>query len=356
MYEVLQTLNLSRREISMPILNSPLDLLFKEQFLFLKGFVPKCDVYMKLEGLHATGSIKVKPAIFILDDLERRGLAVPGKTTIIESTSGNMGVALSFLCRLRNYRFICVTDPKVTRANRLAIEAYGGELIIVDKRDKNGDYVGTRVDLIKDMIAKNPDYVWPDQYANPANKKAHATWTGEEILRNFKKIDYLFIGAGTTGTLMGVAEVFAKKSPETKIIAVEPEGSVTFDPARKGKRLIPGIGASRKPPLTDPSVVDQVVYVEEPDAIRACYRIAAQYGILLGGSTGSVAAAILARAPALKEGATVVAISPDMGEKYLETIYAPEWVIENFGFDPRQTAPKSEGPLVGPLREVVEKA
>ncbi|MFA5040153.1 MAG: 2,3-diaminopropionate biosynthesis protein SbnA [Bdellovibrionales bacterium] len=339
----------------MSIINSPLDLTPRDEFLFLKGFVPQCNVYMKLEGLQATGSIKVKSAIFILDDLEQRGLAIPGKTTIVESTSGNMGIALSFLCRLRNYRFICVTDPKVASTNKAGIEAYGGEVIIVDKRDKNGDYVGTRVEKVKELLAGNPDYVCTNQYSNPANKKAHATWTAEEILRNFKKVDYMFIGAGTTGTLMGIAESFSKKSPDTKIIAVEPEGSVTFDDTRKGTRLIPGIGASQRPPLTDPSYVDQVIYVEEPDTIKACYRAAQQYGMLFGGSTGSVMAAILSQASVLKEGATVVAVSPDFGDRYMDTIYSPEWVIKNYGFDPRETDYRPKEPLIPPLRDFIAK-
>lgn len=332
--------------------------MFREYFFELRDLVPESICYLKLEGLQATGSIKIKPALFMIDDLERRGLAIPGETTIIESSSGNLGVALSMICRIRNYNFICVTDPNIAPSNKCTIEAYGGKVLMVDKRDVNGGFLESRINFIKQLLAENPAYIWLNQYANPANKRAHADWTAMEILKNFPYPDYLFVGSGTTGTLMGLVERFREKSPSTKIIAVEPAGSVTFDKTQKARRLIPGIGTSRTPELANPSQLFDIVYVKEEDTIKFCHMMAKKYGLLLGGSSGSVIAAISAYADRLEKNSQIVTISPDFGDRYLDTIYSPQWVETHFGeglLYEDNNGSHNPAQMAGPLREVIEK-
>jgi len=341
----------------MPIVSNPLDLLFRDLFFELEGLTEKGRLLLKLEGHNVTGSIKIKPALFMIADLERRGLIEPHRSTLVESSSGNLGIALALICGLRGYGFICVTDPNISAINRRSIEAYGGQVIVVDRRDANGGYLETRIDLIRSLLQENANYVWLNQYANPFNMRAHEEWTALEILDEVPQVSHLYVGSGTTGTIMGLARRFAQLSPATKVIAVEPEHSVTFDQSRIGRRLIPGIGTSRRPELADPTLLDRVVYVPESDAIRMCRWLARRHGLLLGGSSGSVLAAVAADAALFDAGSTVVAISPDLGDKYMDTIYAPEWVRANFGHlanghDGDATAPK---PVCEPLSEVIAR-
>ncbi|UFZ08161.1 2,3-diaminopropionate biosynthesis protein SbnA [Bradyrhizobium ontarionense] len=339
----------------MSILTNPLDLLVQNLFFELPGLVDRGRVVLKMEGYNVTGSIKIKPALFMIAELERRGLIEPHRSTIIESSSGNLGIALALICSLRGYAFICVTDPNVSAVNLRSIEAYGGRTIIVDSKDANGGYLETRITCIRDLLRDNSDYVWLNQYANEFNARAHEEWTALEILDEIPEVSHLYVGSGTTGTVMGLARRFAELSPDTMVVAVEPEGSVTFDPNRKGRRLIPGIGTSRRPELADPELLDRIVYVPEIDAIRMCHRLARRQGLLLGGSTGSVLAAIAADAAFFDADSTVVAISPDLGDKYMDTIYSPDWVRSSYGTG--ATMPDDgQAPLpCEPLKEIVAR-
>lgn len=323
----------------MPIVSSPLDLIFHDLFMQVRGVAEPARLYLKLEGYNVTGSIKIKPALFMVADLERRGLLRPGESTLVESSSGNLGIALALICSLRGYRFICVTDPNVSPINRRSIEAYGGHVEVVTEKDPQGGYLQSRIARINALVQGNPDHVWLNQYANPFNARAHADWTARAILNDLPGVTRLYVGSGTTGTVMGLAGCFAELSPQTEVVAVEPEGSVTFDQNRKGRRLIPGIGTSRRPELADERLLGRIVYVSERDTVRMCNRLAHRNGLLLGGSSGSVLAAVAidAESGLLQPGDTVVAIAPDLGDKYLETIYAPEWVAAAYGADTLDT-------------------
>ena len=307
------------------IIEFPLELVFRDLFYRLRSFAGSHDVFLKLEGFNVTGSIKLKTAIGLVDDLEKRGIARPNETVIVESSSGNLGLALSLVCAIRNYKFICVTDPNANHATVRGMELYGAKVVVVQDRDPAGGYLGTRLKQIDYILQSDPKAVWLNQYANLANKKVHAEQTSKEIEHEFEKVDWIFVGTGTTGTIGGISERLRLTFPKIRIVAVEPEGSVTFG-GTSGKRNIPGIGTSVRPKLAELAGPDKVATVSEEQTVNACVSFARDYHLLVGGSTGAVLAAVRQMAPEFSPGDTIVAISPDLGEKYLDTIYDPAWV------------------------------
>jgi cysteine synthase A len=330
------------------IIDSPLDLIFRDLFYRLPGFAGNHDVFLKLEGFNVTGSIKVKTAIGLVEDLERRGIAKPGETVFVESSSGNLGIALSLVCAVKGYEFICVTDPNTNRSNLKGMELYGAKVVVVRERDSVGGFLGTRLEKIQRILEDNPNAVWLNQYANIANKNVHAEQTANEIARQFDKLDWMFVGSGTTGTLAGVSERLRQVFPGVRIVAVEPAGSVTFG-GTPGKRNIPGIGTSVRPKLADLCNPDRIIVVSEEKTVESCLAFARDYHLLVGGSTGAVLTAIQEMSSEFAPGDTVVAISPDLGEKYLDTIYDRNWV-ENF-IGPKAKAPGKENKSWQPHRD-----
>ena len=306
-------------------------------FLRLHDFLgPQRDVYLKLEGLNPAGSIKFKPARYMMQDLEERGIIQPGRNKILESSSGNLGVALALVCKVKGYPFTCITDPNANPAHLAHIRRYGGEVIVVTQRDANGGFLLTRFECIHQMQRDDPTYVWTNQYANPANPQSHYCTTGPEIHTTFPYLDYLFIGAGTTGTLVGCARYFREHAPRTTIIAVDSVGSVTWgDPP--ATRHIPGLGTSRPPEIStevatlQPTPIRDIVMMPEVDTVRMCYEVLDRYSLWVGGSTGTVLCGVRRYQDYLPAEATVVAISPDLGERYADTVYNPAWVAEKFG-------------------------
>lgn len=302
------------------LINSVEDIQSTPLLYQLDDFVEGVKVIMSLEGLNVAGSIKLKSARYMLDALEAKTQIEPERSTIIESSSGNLGVALSILCRNRGYNFICVTDNNITRANEKLMLAYGAEVIKVSQADSNGGYLNTRIDLINNLLKKHDNYYWLNQYNNHANILAHYHMTAAPIFKEIPNIDYLFVGAGTTGTLMGCCQYFRKYSPKTKLIAVDVEGSVTFGLAPQ-KRKIPGLGTSRKPEIADPTLFDDLVIISESQTIEMCRLLMEQNTLLLGGSSGTVMSAVRQYQEQFCKGATVVTISPDFGNKYIDMIY-----------------------------------
>lgn len=304
-------------------------LIMENSYLEIADLLSASSLQLKIEGLNPAGSIKLKTALSLISDLERRNL-ISSDTRLIESSSGNLGAALAMVCAQRGYRFVCVVDPNISIQNRKLISALGAEIITVDQRDENGGYLSSRVRLIEKLVTEKPNYIWLNQYKNPANSSAHYETTAKAIAEKFPRVDYLFVGAGTTGTLMGCHAFFSRHRPETKIIAVDSVGSVTFGGVG-GPRHIPGLGTSRKPELFKPEGIHTFLSIPEVQAIRTCRWLAQTYGVLLGGSTGTVVAGVLAFADRIGSDDVAVAIAPDMGERYLDTIYSDEWVLERFG-------------------------
>lgn len=308
------------------IYRQPYEIVTDDVFLSLPRLRPGCEVFLKLEGLNPTGSVKLKTAVSLVEDAERRGLLGPG-SRIIESSSGNLGLALASICAAKGYRFTCVVDPNTATSSSDQMRALGAEVVVVDWKDANGGYLESRISYIKTRLASQPGTVWLNQYANPANPRAHYERTARSILKELGQVDYLFVGTGSSGTFVGCAEYLREHSPATRIVAVDSAGSVIFG-TPPGPRSIPGLGASRRPELLRPELADEILLVPELEAVRACRRTAREHGLLVGGSTGSVLAAVLGYGPGFAAGSRIAAISPDLGERYLRTIYDDAWVAE----------------------------
>jgi len=307
----------------MPIFDHPEDLVLDDVYLDLRKSAG-LPLHLKIEAFNLSGSIKVKTAVGLISDARRNGL-LPAGATIIESSSGNLGVALAMVAASRGYRFICVTDPHANPACVDAIRALGGEVVVVDRRDAAGGYLGTRIAEVQRRCAESGgELVWLNQYDSPANADAHYATTAAHVFRDFPDLDYLFVGSGTTGTVMGCARYARDHGKRTKVIAVDPYGSVTFG-GPPGRRLIPGIGTSRRPSILDAAQLDDVVVCTEETAVGMC-RWLARRGILVGGSTGSVVASAVAYLSQLGDRSlTAVALSPDLGDRYLGTVFNDSW-------------------------------
>lgn len=305
------------------------ELVFDEVFLDLPGVLPNSSVILKIEGLNPAGSIKFKTALSLVESAERDGRLTPGGQ-VIESSSGNLGVALSLICAQRGYHFTCVVDPVTNQQAKDHMRALGADVVTIEQQDENGGFLGNRIRFIERQLRENPHLVWVNQYANQANPQVHARLTAESILANVAKVDFLFVGVGTSGTMMGCAETFRRASPATRIIAADSVGSVTFS-LEPGPRHIPGLGASRRPEICDPSAPDDFVLVPEVDTVMECRELSRRTGLLVGGSTGTVVRAIRMYAEHIPAGSKVVTISPDLGDRYLATVYNDEWVERTYG-------------------------
>jgi 2,3-diaminopropionate biosynthesis protein SbnA len=300
------------------------------------------SLYLKCEGFNFAGSIKLKAATAMVEAAERDGRLGPG-SILVESSSGNLGVALSILAASRGYGFLCVTDSRCNLSTRLVMEALGSRVDIVSIPHPKTGLLGARIDHVRALCASDDRYVWLDQYANQENWRAHYRATAPAIARAFPQLDVLFVGAGTCGTLMGCARFFREWERPVRVVAVDAVGSVSFGGA-PGRRMIPGLGTSLRPPMLDESFVDDVVCVEETDTIRACHRLA-RNGFLFGGSTGTVVSGAMTWLDLYDaHQLTAVAIAPDFGDRYLDTVYQESWLQSLYGEDVLAQAERGASP------------
>ena len=290
--------------------------------------------FLKLEGFNLSGSIKLKPAIYMIEQLEAKGIIQLKRNSIIESSSGNLAKALAQICHAKGYKFTAVVDKNTAKEVLDWLNLFSADTIIIEEPDANGGYLESRIKRIKEFISNDPNCIWVNQYANSDNVDSHYLTTAREIITDFPDPDYVFVGAGTTGTLGGIIKFFNEFHPTTKVIAVDAVGSVTFSKP-PSPRFIPGIGTSRTPEIAeqlDKRKLHDIIWVSEADGIKTCYRLLNDYSVPFGGSTGSVVAGMLTYANKFKQGDTVICISPDFGHKYMDTIYNPEWVENKFHF------------------------
>jgi N-(2-amino-2-carboxyethyl)-L-glutamate synthase len=289
------------------------------------------SLFLKCEGFNFAGSIKLKAASEMIEAAERDGVLTPG-SVLVESSSGNLGVALSMIAANKGYGFLCVTDSRCNLSTKRLMQALGSQVHVITEPDGVGGFLGARINYVRALCASDDRYVWLNQYANPQNWMAHYRKTAPAIARQFPQLDVLFVGAGTCGTLMGCARFLREWHRPVRVVAVDSVGSVTFGGA-PGRRMIPGLGTSVRPPMLDESYVDEVIGVEEADTIRACHRLAGR-GFLFGGSTGTVVSGAMGWLSLHGcHGLTAVAIAPDFGERYLDTVYHSNWVQDLYGED-----------------------
>ncbi|MFJ2442187.1 2,3-diaminopropionate biosynthesis protein SbnA [Streptomyces sp. NPDC087658] len=323
----------------MPIVSRPDEFNVEDLYVDLRP-VLDAPLYVKCEGLNLAGSIKLKAAAEIVDAVERDGL-LSRDSILVESSSGNLGVAVSMIAASRGYPFVCVTDTRCNGAAKRLMETFGARVHTVTQPDPVGGFLSARLAYVQELCAADPRYVWLNQYANPNNWIAHYRSTAPAVAQRFPDLDVLFVGAGTTGTLMGCARYFRETRSEVTIVAVDSVGSVSFG-GPPGARMIPGLGSGVRPPMLEESFVDDVVLVAEMDAVRTCHRLAAR-GFLFGGSTGTVVSGALRwLAEHRPDNATAVALSPDFGERYLDSVYEPGWVRAMRGPDSLEDPPRTQ--------------
>ncbi|WP_433528258.1 2,3-diaminopropionate biosynthesis protein SbnA [Micromonospora sp. CA-263727] len=294
------------------------------------GEAGRFRAFAKLEGVNPGGSMKDRVALRIVREAIRSGQIVTGRTVLIESSSGNLGIGLAHMCAYFGIRFICVVDPRSNAQNIAIMRALGAEVEMVTETDPaTGEYLPARIARARELAATTPNGFWTDQYSNPLNAQAHHD-TMREITEAAGPVDLLFCPTSSCGTLRGCADYIRAHGLPTRIVAVDAVGSVIFgQPA--GPRLIPGHGAAVRPKLYGEGLADRVVHVDDADCVVGCRRLARREAILAGGSSGAVVAALDQVRDQIPPGATCVLILPDRGERYLDTIYNDAWVNTHFG-------------------------
>jgi len=285
---------------------------------------PGPAVAAKLEMLNPSGSMKDRSASHILDLGLRQGL-ITRNTHLLESTSGNFGIALAMVARVRDLSLTCVVDPGITPSNLRILRTLRANIETVTEPDECGSYLAARIERVRALAESIEESFWVNQYANELNWRAHDEGTGAEILAELDRpIDYLVAPVSTTGTILGVSRCLRRAFPALRVVAVDAIGSVIFG-GSPGPRKIPGLGANRVPELLSPGEIDDVIWVSDREAAAGCRELAVSEGILAGGSSGAVVAAIGKLLPQLPSSAEILAILPDRGERYLDLVYDDEW-------------------------------
>lgn len=299
----------------------------------LRRILPEArfEIFAKFEALNPGGSIKDRPALAILEDALRSGTIGPG-AVVIESSSGNMGVGLAQACRYHGLRFLCVVDPKTSPTNLRVLRAYGAEIDMVTEPEReSGEFLQARLNRVRELLGTIEKSFWPNQYANLLNPASHYSTTVHEIATALDgKVDFLFVATSTCGTVRGCVEYVRQFGLDTQVIAVDALGSLIFSDV-KAKRMVPGLGAGLRPPLCESLSIDECVHVTDVDCVVGCRRLMSREAIFAGGSSGGVLTAIERLQERIPAGANCVAILPDRGERYLDTLFDDGWVREHLG-------------------------
>jgi cysteine synthase A len=272
-------------------------------------------IWAKLEYFNPGGSIKDRICLAMIEAAEKEGQIHPG-WTIVEPTSGNTGVGLAMVCAVKGYRLILTMPETMSGERRSLLAAYGAQLELTP----GSEGMRGAIKRAEEIVQKNKNYFMPQQFKNKANPQIHRQTTALEILNQVKgRIDALVAGVGTGGTITGVGEVLKKKLGKVKIIAVEPARSPVLSGGTPGPHKIQGIGAGFVPEVLNTSIIDQIIRVEDEEAIETARLLAKKEGLLVGISSGAAAWAALKVAQELGKGKVVVVILPDTGERYLST-------------------------------------
>jgi 2,3-diaminopropionate biosynthesis protein SbnA len=285
-------------------------------------------LWLKLEQFNPAGSIKDRTALALVEDLEERN-KMRHADTIIESTSGNLGVALALACRDRGYQFVAVTDPMASERCLDEMTRLGAKIERIIPESGSVDYLAQRLARVGELLDENPLAVWPDQYRSPANPRAHRQHTGPELLRQADgPPDAVFVSVSTGGTLAGISQYLRAFSPDCKIIAVDIYGSVVLG-GKMARRRMPGIGSTRRSSFIMSDSYDFTAKISEAEAMATCHALREATNIGLGGSSGAAVSAAARYISRWEPERSVICICQDGSDRYEETIYSHEWLTDN---------------------------
>jgi cysteine synthase len=279
------------------------------------------QLFAKLESFNPGGSVKDRIGVAMIEAAEAEGRIEPGRTTIVEATSGNTGIALAFVCAAKGYELVLTLPQGMSRERESLLRLYGARVEVTESLGGMSEAVEAAR-----ALASDDDVFLPDQFTNPANPEAHRKHTGPEIERALDgRVDVLVAGVGTGGTITGVGEYLRERNPDLRVVAVEPRGSAVLSGGQPGPHRIQGIGAGFVPPVLNSELLDEVMAVSDDDAINTAWTCAKRLGLLAGISCGAALwAALEVAARAESAGKRIVVIMPDSGERYVsQAFFAP---------------------------------
>jgi cysteine synthase A len=285
----------------------------------LTRLAPECDAELvgKLEAYNPAGSVKDRIGVSMIDAAEAEGRIEPGRTTIVEPTSGNTGIALAFVCAARGYRLLLTLPQGMSRERESLLRLYGAEVRITESMGGMNEAVEAAQQIARERV----DCFIPDQFSNPANPEIHRRTTAEEIWRDMDgKLDALVCGVGTGGTITGAGERLKERNPALHVVAVEPSASPVLSGGAPGPHKIQGIGAGFVPAVLNREVIDEIIAVDDEDALAVARLCARREGVLAGISAGAALwAAIQVGSRPEQRGKRIVVVLPDSGERYIST-------------------------------------
>jgi cysteine synthase len=282
----------------------------------------RAQVFAKLEMFNPGGSVKDRIGVAMIEAAEAAGVIEPGRTTIVEATSGNTGIALAFVCAAKGYDLVLTLPQGMSREREGLLRLYGAQVQMTESLGGMNEAVAAA-----QVLAREPDVWLPDQFSNPANPEAHYRATGPELWAAMdERVDCLVAGVGTGGTLTGAGRFLKERNPRCRIVAVEPAASAVLSGGRPGPHKIQGIGAGFVPPVLDRDLLDEIIPVDDEDALETARLMARREGVLGGISAGAAlwgALQVAAREEAV--GWHIAVVLPDGGERYVSTpFFAPE--------------------------------